>query len=163
MMANWHSRSQQERKLILLGAVSVVLILLIVLVLMPFWQTHQKESRLQTRYEQELIWMTEAVDHIKELRKNGTLPGHFPAGQNIRKIVSQSAKKADITGLSSIADQGDNSAKLTGISMPFGLLMNWLEMLWTQYGITAVSVKLTPAKTSGRVDGALILKPLDVL
>ncbi|HEY3645863.1 MAG TPA: type II secretion system protein M [Gammaproteobacteria bacterium] len=156
-LKTWYqSLEQREQRILAAGAVFVVVMVLYLLLLAPYFNSrHRLEASIQQR-QTEVAWMGPAAAQLQALR--GQQPSGVPANQSLLAVVTRSASDA---GFSQVMKQAqtdnDGSVRVQMQGVSFDNLIRWLGSLRHQYGISVRDLSAQKTAAAGNVDTTLTL------
>lgn len=154
----WHNLQPREQRILLGGAVALLLLMLYALV----WDPYQQEmSRLRDSVSAkrlDLQTMQQAAAEIEALRHGGA-GGVLPAGQSIMALVDGSSKQFNISaGIKRIQPEGERSVKVWAEQVPFDDLIRWLDDLQKRSGIAVHTISIERQEVAGLVNVRMELR-----
>ncbi len=139
----WLNLAERERRILLLGTTAVLFALL-------YWggwaplQQHLQQSRHQVQQlQQQLNWMQQQAPLLRQLKQ--TAPINAAADIDIASALTASSQTQQLA-LKRIQPQGENALVELDI-VGFDQLVNWLDLLEQQYGITPQQIELQSLPT----------------
>ncbi|HEY0634212.1 MAG TPA: type II secretion system protein M [Gammaproteobacteria bacterium] len=154
----WRNLQPREQRILLGGAVAMILLLIYLLA----WEPYQKEmARLRESVAAkrvDLQVMQQAAAEIEALRRSGA-GGQLPAGQSIMGVVDSSAKRFNVgAGIKRIQPEGERSVKVWAEQVPFDDLIRWLDELQKSSGIIIYTLSIERQETNGLVNVRMELR-----
>lgn len=139
----WLNLAERERRILLLGTTAVLFALL-------YWggwsplQQHLQQSRHQVQQlQQQLNWMHQQAPLLRQLKQ--AAPINAAADIDIASALTASSQTQQLA-LKRIQPQGENALVELDI-VGFDQLVNWLDLLEQQYGITPQQIELQSLPT----------------
>jgi len=139
----WLNLAERERRILLLGTAAVLFALL-------YWngwaplQQHLQQSRHQVQQlQQQLNWMHQQAPLLRQLKQ--AAPINAAADIDIASALTASSQTQQLA-LKRIQPQGENALVELDI-VGFDQLVNWLDLLEQQYGITPQQIELQSLPT----------------
>lgn len=152
------SLEQRERRLVIAGAVLLVIMILYAVIWTPL-SSSVDHLRVSTREQQAtLVWMKQAAQEMKRLR--GSSGSTRPAsGQSLLTLVDTTAKAGHLgTAVKRVQPDGEKKVRVWMEGASFDDVVRWLIQLETRHGIGIESSVFEVKENSGRVDARLVLE-----
>lgn len=144
------TRSERERRMLLAGAVALVLILVFAIILPLDRSVAHAKQRLALK-RADLAAMQAEVPEIA----NSVPP---PSGESLILIVDRSARESGLEkSLAGSEPGGQNSLSVRLEKAPFDALIGWLGRLAQQNGVVVDSATIEKAGAPGQVNAAIVL------
>jgi general secretion pathway protein M len=152
MNLSLNSMSERERRMVMIGAVALVLILLFGVVL-PLDRSVAKANQRVAQKTTDLAWMRSVAP---ELAAAGPA---LPASQeSLLVIVDRTAREASLgTSLAGSEPSGNGGLQVRLEKAPFDTLVAWLARLSDQNGVQVDSATIDNAGKPGIVNAAVVL------
>ncbi|MEN8131500.1 MAG: type II secretion system protein M [Pseudomonadota bacterium] len=159
MKSWWLSLQPRERLTLASAAVFIVLALMYLLAVEPFVkQRANMTQRIQAK-QQELIWMQQASQQVKQLRAPSPGTKRVSGNRSLLSVVDSSARRQNIRKpIQRIEPEGNNGVRLWIQNANFDILVRWLGSLNTEYGVEVVRATISRTDKPGRVDSRLSLQ-----
>lgn len=159
MKSWWLTLQSRERLTLTSAAVFIVLALIYLLAVEPFLkQRANMAQRIQTK-QQELIWMQQASQQVKQLRAFSPNSGRANGKRSLLSVVDSSARRQNIRKpIQRIEPEGSNGVRLWIQNANFDILVRWLGSLNTVHGVDVVRATISRTDTLGHVDSRLSLQ-----
>lgn len=139
----WLNLAERERRILLLGTAAVLFALLYWSSWAPL-QQHLQQSRHQVQQlQQQLNWMHQQAPLLRQLKQ--AAPINAAADIDIASALTASSQTQQLA-LKRIQPQGENALVELDI-VGFDQLVNWLDLLEQQYGITPQQIELQSLPT----------------
>lgn len=143
----WRQLAERERQILLLGAASVLFALLYWGGWAPLQQNLQQSRGQLKQLQQQLDWMQQQAPLVHQLKQ--TAPLNHVVEIDMASAITASSQTKKMT-LKRIQPQGDNTLVELDI-VSFDQLVNWLDLLEQQYGISAQQIELQSLPIVGQV------------
>jgi general secretion pathway protein M len=148
-----------ERRLIMIAAPLVLLMLLYVGIWEPL--VNKVDALRVSTAEQEslLVWMRGAAQEVKQLRGRGGQPARPASGQSLLSLVDRTAKSGRLgPALKRVQPDGDQKVRVWLESASFDDVVRWLTSLETRHGVYVESSVFQALEVTGRVDVRLVFE-----
>jgi general secretion pathway protein M len=147
LLQGWQRLSFREQRLLLIGGGLATVMLSYFAVIAPLQQRAETATaRLQA--EQQLFsWVEERANLIIQLRKQGIVATNQ---EPLNKVIADSSKQMSITLIR--IQPRDELLQIWVDALPFNRLLDWLELLNKQYGITVDALDIERSVQPGVVD-----------
>jgi general secretion pathway protein M len=155
----WSGLQASERRILILGAVA----LLLILPYFVFWLPLQ-DSVISLRKdvdEQRAVqhWMQQAAAEVKQLQRSGTGTAKPRVGRSLLALVDQTAKLGKLgAGLKRLEPEGQTSVKVWLEQVSFDDMVRWLTSLEQQYSLSVSTITIDRQDTPGRVNARMTLE-----
>lgn len=160
MMQWWQSLSARDRRVLVIGAAAVAVILYVFGLRIP---SHNAVAELETqvREERELVnWMEQARREIYALRGQGDPDADAATTRSLFSLADESARQAGLGPvLQRVEPTGDNGARVNFENIAFDELISWLARMRSEHGVVADQLTVRRGADDGRVDVQLVLEP----
>ena len=158
-MKEWLANlAPRERRILVGGAVVLVVLLFYVLVWEPL---HAGVAQMRTAVAEQrdtLRWMHEAAAEVKSLAASGGQGGGGLGGRSLLAVVDQSARSANLgPALKRVEPEGQASARVRLEGASFDAMVGWLTGLARSSQVFATSLSIERADANGQVDARLTL------
>ena len=154
----WHNLQPRERRILLAGALALLLIMFYALVWDPYQQEMRRLRESVSAKHLDLQTMQQAAAEIDALRRSGA-GGALPAGQSIMGVVDSSAKQFNVgAGIKRIQPEGERAVKVWAEQVPFDDLIRWLDGLQKQSGIVIHTISIERQEINGLVNVRMELR-----
>jgi general secretion pathway protein M len=145
------SLSERDRKMLLIGA-GVIALLLLYLLIQLDTSVSSAHKRIKKKQE-DLAWVQTAAPEIAAAGPVGSTNG-----QSLLVIVDRSARESGLgTALAGSEPSGSNGLSVRLQKAPFDTLIQWLSRLSQQNGIRVDSASIDAAGDPGVVNAAIVL------
>jgi general secretion pathway protein M len=156
MMQYWHNLQARDQRVLLLGAVVVLLLLIYSLVIEPFGQELERLEQAVEDNGQLLAWMESSATRVRALRGNGA--AKRGSGGSLLSLVDASAKQNGLGGaLKQVKPEG-NGVRLRFEQAGFDDMVRWLGRLGAEQGVGVTTLTLERLPTSGQVNATVVLE-----
>lgn len=145
----------RERRLVVIGAAAVVLMLIYFAVITPIRSAHSRLMNDVQQKRQLLALINRSAGRIQSVTGSG---GHLQPGESVFAATSSSIQSSPISGAVQRLEQTQNGGvrlSLSGVS--FDALVQWLGTLSGQKGISATRATIQQGNDPGTVDATLTL------
>jgi general secretion pathway protein M len=159
MNAFWARLSQRERRILIVAAV-------LVLVVLPYWLIWQSLSERAERMKrsvaglyEDVAWMQTAARHVQGL--SGDVRGTPPAlaDHSPLSVIDRTARQGPLSGtVRRVQPEGAGSVRVWVEDAPFDDLVRWLSELESGYGLRVTSLVVDRQPAEGRVNARLSLE-----
>lgn len=154
----WHNLQPREQRILLGGAVALLLLMLYALVWDPYQQEMRRLRDAVSAKRLDLQTMQQAAIEIEALRRGGA-GGALPAGQSIMALVDGSSKQFSIgAGIKRIQPEGERAVKVWAEQVPFDDLIRWLDDLQKKSGIAVHTISIERQEVAGLVNVRMELR-----
>lgn len=159
MKSWWLTLQPRERMTLTSAAVIVVLALMYLLAVEPFFmQRANLIQRVQAK-QQELAWMQQASQQVKQLRVAAPKTKGVTGNRSLLSVVDSSARRQNIRKpIQRIEPEGNNGVRLWIQNANFDTLVRWLGSLNTEHDVDVVRATISRTDIPGRVDSRLSLQ-----
>lgn len=159
MKAWWAGLAPRERRILVLGAVALGLILAWVAVWEPLLQGRSALRSDVARLSAEAVWMEQVADDV---RRRARLEQRAPAlpgeGGSVLTLIEVSANAAGLrSALTRVQPEGEG-ARLILDSVGFDALMGWLAELEQRQGLQVSELMIEGQQAAGQVSVRLLLE-----
>lgn len=159
MKAWWAGLAPRERRILVLGAVALGLILAWVAVWEPLLQGRSALRSDVARLSAEAVWMEQVADDVRRRarleQRAPALPG---AGGSVLTLIEVSANAAGLrSALTRVQPEGEG-ARLIIDAVGFDALMGWLAELELRQGLRVSELMIEGQQAAGQVSARLLLE-----
>ena len=145
------TRSERERRMLVVGAVGLVLILVFAIILPLDRSVAHAKTRL-TQKRADLAYMESVAQEIR----NSAVPSS--ARESLILVVDRSARESGLEkSLAGSEPGGQNSLSVRLEKAPFDKLIAWLGRIAQQNGVVVDSATIEKAGSPGEVNAAIVL------
>jgi len=142
--------SERDRKLLLIAAVALLLILVFAVIL-PLERAVGKERAKLAQKRADLAWM-QGID------PGAIPPGPSDHGESLLVIIDRSAREASLAKAMSGSEPGSNGSLSVRLERaPFDRLIEWLNRLAIQNGVVVDSATIEKSGDPGAVNATIVL------
>ncbi|HHZ88501.1 MAG TPA: type II secretion system protein M [Chromatiaceae bacterium] len=158
-MKQWFlNLEKREQRIVSIGAP----LLLVFLIYSFGWQPISESVELlktQTQSQtQTLQWMRKAAVEVKQLRGNTTQRARIPAGQSLLAVIDKTTQTAQLgKAVKRIQPKGKNGVQIRLEQAAFDNMIDWLNKLKTQQGISITTISIERLDTPGLVNARISL------
>lgn len=159
MKAWLDSLEQGERRMVIVGAV----LLLVMLIYVSAWEPLVKKVdalRTSTAEQQVLLnWMKQAAQEVKQLRGSSGQISKPASGQSLLSLVDSTAKAARLgKSLKRVQPDGEQKVRVWLEAANFDDVVRWLTTLETRKGVRIISTVFQAKEAAGQVDVRLVFE-----
>lgn len=149
---------QRERRLVLTGAVLLIIMILYVAIWEPLANSVD-DLRVATREQKTtLMWMSQAAKELRQLRGSSGRSKSMN-GQSLLTVVDRTAKTGQLgTALKRVQPDGEQKVRVWMEGASFDDVIRWLVLLESRYGIGIESSVFEVKENAGSVDVRLVLE-----
>ncbi|WP_289107883.1 type II secretion system protein M [uncultured Pseudoalteromonas sp.] len=140
----WRSLKEQEQQLIMVAGGIFVVFVLVMGIFRPLNNAIDKAKKSYVTQQELLVWVDESIVKLKAAGNTQAI-----SNQNISQVVNSTRSRYRIT--ISKMQPNDNSLRLTLDSVEFNQLIEWLDELVNQHGLTVENLDLSKDDKSGFV------------
>ncbi|HBT58869.1 MAG TPA: type II secretion system protein M [Pseudomonas sp.] len=159
MKAWWAGLAPRERRILVLGAVALGLILAWVAVWEPLLQGRSALRSDVARLSAEAVWMEQVADDVRRRarleQRAPALPG---AGGSVLTLIEVSANAAGLRSALTRVQPEDEGARLIMDAVGFDALMGWLAELELRQGLRVSELMIEGQQAAGQVSARLLLE-----
>ncbi len=154
----WSGLQASERRILILGAVALGLIL-------PYfaiWSPIQDDIEVlqQQVQEQQAVkrWMNQASAEVKQLG-GGSVAVQPRDGRSLLAVVDQTAKRSGLgPGLKRLEPEGQAAVKVWLEQVSFDDMLRWLSSMEQKNGLAVATITIDRQDVAGRVNARLTLE-----
>lgn len=155
----FNSLEANERRMMVIGAA----LLLLMLVYVGLWEPliNKRDALRVSTAEQEslLVWMRGAAQEVKQLRGRAGQTAKPASGQSLLSLVDRTAKSGQLgPALKRVQPDGEDKVGVWLESASFDDVVRWLISLETRHGVRVESSVFQALETTGRVDVRLVFE-----
>lgn len=163
MKAWLNSLEQGERRMVIVGAA----LLLVMLIYVMAWEPLVNKVdalRTSTAEQQSLLnWMKQAAQEVKQLRGSSGQPSKPASGKSLLSLVDSTAKAARLgKSLKRVQPDGEQKVRVWLEEANFDDVVRWLTTLETRQGVRIVSTVFQAKEAAGQVDVRLVFEATNV-
>lgn len=158
-MKEWLANlAPRERRIMVGGAVVLVLLLFYLIIWQPL---HTGVAQMRTSVAEQrdtLRWMREAAAEVKSLATSGGQGSAGLGGRSLLAVVDQSARSSNLgPALKRVEPEGQNSVRVRLEGASFDAMVGWLSGLARSSQVFATSLSIERADANGQVDARVTL------
>jgi len=146
MKAWWQQLKSSEQRLVAIMGFVLGLILFYLLIWQPLGDNVSKAQQKLARQQALLIYIQESTQRYKQSHKSGA---SSRSSGSLSSIVNRSATRNNIS-IARLQPQGED-LQIWIDEVPFTQLLNWLEFLANNEGLSVKSIDLSKADRQGVV------------
>jgi general secretion pathway protein M len=139
----------RERKILLLGLILVTIFIIHNFIYNPMHQSINKLRESNANKQELLVWMNQSVASIKA-SSSAQSTSNKRRGRSLNVIINTSASSAKIN-ISRSQPRDNNQYQIWIDQVVFNELLNWLNILQTDYGIYVSTINLGTTDNKGQV------------
>jgi general secretion pathway protein M len=147
LMLGWQRSSPREQRLLLLGFGLGVIMLVYFGVIAPLQQRAVVATTRLAAEQKLLLWVEERADIITQLRKQGAINA---IQEPLNKVIADSTEQMKIKLIR--IQPRDEMLQVWVEAIRFDQLLDWLELLNKQYGITVDALDIERSVQPGFVE-----------
>ena len=150
----FNSLEKREQYILLLGAAFVIFYLVYGVFYSSLITEKDKYKKRVESTEETLVWMSEAVQTIKTLKKSSGTSSNSFTGKSLSQLSEFAAKKSGVR-ISRFQPKGDSEAQVWFDRVEFDKLVDFLARLEVDYGVVIDTLSVTSANSPGLVNARL--------
>ena len=155
LRAWYEGLAPRERRLVIIGAAAIALMLIWFAVVSPIRSAH---SRLLNDVQQKRQLLALINRSAGRLQSAGSSMGHLKAGESVFAATSAAIQSSPISGAVQRLEQTqDGGVRLSLSGVSFDALVQWLGTLSRQDGIVATRATIQQGNDPGTVEATLTL------
>lgn len=143
-MKYWRSLKEQEQQLIMVAGGVFIIFVLVMGIFRPLNSAIEHAKQSQIKQQELLAWVDESIVKLKAAGKTQAV-----SNQNLSQIVSNTRGRYSIN--ISQMQPNDNSLRLTLDSVEFNQLIQWIDELVNQHGLSVENLDLSQDDKLGYV------------
>lgn len=155
----WHGLSERDRRVLLIGAPIVFVLLAWSFVWYPLARAR---DQLQVRVERErsdLAWMQQAAAEAANLRAKGARGQVDRQGKSLFALADVTARGAGLAAaLKRVEPSGPKSVRVSFETANFDALIGWVDALGRDYGVQATDFSADRVAGIGLVNARVVLE-----
>lgn len=140
----WRSLKEQEQQLITIAGGVFIIFLLVMGVFRPLNTAIEDAQQSQIKQQKLLVWVNESIVKLKAAGKTKAV-----SNQSLSQIVNNTRARYSIN--ISKMQPSNNSLRLTLDSVEFNQLIQWIDELVNQHGLSVENLDLSQDDKSGYV------------
>lgn len=159
-LRHWfYSLTKKEQWIVSGTSVFVIITLSFLIVWEPLHLGLDSEKLKQATQNKNLIWMQQAADEVKSLRRSGSQTSLRDKNKPTTLVVEQAINNAGLkSNVNKIESSGSNGVRVTLNEVPFNQMLVWLNTLATHNGIHVTSANIERASAPGKANARLTLE-----
>lgn len=155
----WEGLGTRERLILIAGTLVLVPFLLWVLLWRPLMGSVNRLDQDVAAQRENLLWMQTAAAELQRLRGSGAQAAAGLGGRSLLAVVDQSARSAGLgNGLKRIEPDSADAVRVRLEGVSFDAVVQWLDQLSRQFGVTAILVSIERDAGPGQVNVRLTLQ-----
>lgn len=155
----WQKQSERDRRVLVVGATIVALLLAWAFVWYPLARAR---AQLESRVEHEradLAWMRQSGGELQELRAKGARGQGDRQGKSLFALADVTARGAGLaTALKRVEPTGPKSVRASFEGASFDALIGWIDALSRDYAVQTTDVSADRADAVGMVNARVVLE-----
>ena len=154
MKFSFDTLTERERRLVVLGAVVVVLIIIFG-VLLPLDSSVTKARARVIQKQADLVWMRGVAPYLQAVPVTNRGAG---TGESLLVVVDRSAQESGLQKtLAGTEPSGPSAIQVRMEKAPFDQMIGWLSRLSQQNGLGVDGATIDSAGAPGMVNAAIVL------
>jgi len=154
----WLGLQANERRMLVIGALALGLILPYFVI----WSPIQDDvAALQKQVQEQRAvkrWMTQAAVEVKQLGGGGGAV-RPQDGRSLMAVVDQTAKRSGLgSGLKRLEPEGQTAVKVWLEQVSFDDMLRWLSSLEQKNGLAVATITIDRQDTPGRINARMTLE-----
>lgn len=159
MKSWWISLQPRERLILIVAAGIVILALIYLLGIEPFFKQRTILMQRIEAQRQELAWMQQTSEQVKHLRSISPEQRRTSYNRSLLGVVDTSSRSNNIRKpIQRMEPEGNNGVKLWIEDADFDKLIQWLGSLNTQQGVYVTRATISRGDAPGLIDTRLSLQ-----
>ena len=155
----FYSLTKKEQWIVSGTSVFVIITLFFLIVWEPLHLGLDSEKLKQATQNKNLIWMQQAADEVKSLRRSGSQTSLRDKNKPTTLVVEQAINNAGLkSNVNKIESSGSSGVRVTLNEVPFNQMLVWLNTLATHNGIHVTSANIERAGDPGKANARLTLE-----
>ena len=156
-MKEWFdSLEARERRIMLVGAVVLLLVIIYFLGWEPFINRLHELRESTQKKQLDVAWMQNAAQQVKQLQARNTAPAQLGAGQSLLGVIDRTAKLKKLgDSVKRVQPDGSSKARVSLESANFDVVIAWLEELERRYGVGIETITFEKREEPGLVDARI--------
>lgn len=153
----WDQLQVRERRILLFGAVAVLLMGLYVLVWEPLVDGRARLEREVAEQRALLGWMEQSAREVRALRGSSTPRRN--TGQSLMAVVDRTARAQGLGEvLERVQPDGENAVRVWLTQAPFDQSLRWLDKLTAEQGLRVTGLVVERSPEPGKADVRITLE-----
>jgi general secretion pathway protein M len=149
------SLEPRERLLVTIAGSLLVLLLVYVAAVAPFYRAVTSRAARVERKQEDLAWLRSMAPAVRQIVMSQ--PGSA-SGESLVVLIDRTARQAGLDrALTGQTPNGDHGMRVRLESANFDSLVAWLSGLQQQYGVGVESANIDRTDKSGMVNASLVL------
>jgi general secretion pathway protein M len=159
-MKEWLAGLDPQERLLVYGAgVVLVLLLLYIILLHPFYASYDKLRDGVQERRATLQWMQESALKVKQLKGASPGAGKGMGGRSLLSVTDGSARSSGLgAALKRVEPDGRTGVRVWLENAPFDSVVGWLAVMASRYGVAVDTATMERASTPGRINARLSLQ-----
>jgi general secretion pathway protein M len=155
----WSGLSPRDRRILIIGAVLLAVLLPYWLVWQPLTERAASLERSVAAQHADLAWMQAAAERVRGLQAAAPATPAARGGQSPLAIIDRTAREGPLVGtVRRVQPEGAGAVRVWLEDAPFDDLVLWLGTLETRYGLRVTSLVVDRQPAEGRVHARLSLE-----
>lgn len=155
----WRTLSERDRRMLMIGAPIVFLLLGWSFVWYPLTRAREQLQVRVARERGDLAWMQQAAGEATVLRAKGARGQVDRQGKSLLALADVSARGAGLAAaLKRVEPTGPKSVRLSFETANFDALIGWVDALGRDYGVQATDLSADRVEGIGLVNARIVLE-----
>ena len=163
-MKEWFDNlDPRERRILIIGAVTLLVVLLYLLAWEPLIKNTATLEKSNRENQELLLWMEQSAEEAKQLQAKlqASGPSGSTQGQSLLGTIDRTAKIGNLgKSVKRVQPDGQSKARVWLENASFNDTVKWLESLQRQQGIHIVTSVIEKQEEPGLVNVRLVLEGL---
>ena len=153
------SLEQRERRLVLIGAALLIVMLIYVAMWEPLVSNVENLRSSTAEQRSVLLWMQQAAQEVRQLSGASGARINPTSGQSLLSLVDRTAKSGKLgLALKRVQPDGEQRVRVWMEGAAFDDIVSWLVQLETRYGVRIDDSVFEVKEEAGRVDARLVFE-----
>ena len=155
----WSGLQASERRILIMGAIALGLILPYIAIWLPL-QDDVEAMQKQVQEQQAVKrWMSQASVEVKQLSGGSSGAVRPRDGRSLLAVVDQTAKRSGLgSGLKRLEPEGQAAVKVWLEQVSFDDMLRWLTSLEQKNGLAVDTITIDRQDVAGRVNARMTLE-----
>jgi general secretion pathway protein M len=159
MNAFWARLGSRDRRILIIGAVCLGVILPYWLVLQSLTEQAERMERSVSALYEDVAWMQAAAERVRGVEGGATGAPAAAGDGSPLSVIDRTAREGPLTGtVRRVQPEGADAVRVWLEDAPFDDLILWLGTLETRYGLRVTSLVVDRQPVEGRVNARLSLE-----
>lgn len=154
----FNNLNQREQRIVLVGAVALIIMLFYGVVWDPLTSNVSRLEADTQAGSKTLAWMEQSSAEVKRLRGTGGQAQAQRGGESLLTLVDRTAKESRLaSALQRVQPEKEGEVRIWLDGAAFDDMMQWLAQIEKQHGVVVKSAVVESTGASGRVSARLEL------